>query len=199
MIVEAIGGVLFALRYHVEKDKDNLIGIIMEDADYVKKFSQLFRRPIRPRVYDNTLGGEKIAIAIRKAEAVNKAKIHDWDLYDTAEEESCRFIIGAVGDVWITELKKKMTKYAEVKAIEMITHLRKTALGTHEVDILELQDQMCELHLKVEFIPEYIEAMEKAQEQSERAGSKISNATMVNITTKAKLSTERYPKTNDDW
>ena len=33
MIVEAIGGVLFALRYDVEKGKDNLIGIIIEDPE----------------------------------------------------------------------------------------------------------------------------------------------------------------------
>ena len=61
-----------------------------------------------------------------------------------------------------SKLKKKMTKYAEVKAIGMINHLRKTCLGTHEVDILELQDQMRELHLKVDSIPKYIEAMDKA-------------------------------------
>ena len=45
MIVEAIGGVLFTLRYDVEKGKGNPIGIIMEDD-------------------------EKITIAILKAEAV---------------------------------------------------------------------------------------------------------------------------------
>ena len=36
MIVEAIGGVLFTLRYDVEKGKDNLIGMIVEDPEYVR-------------------------------------------------------------------------------------------------------------------------------------------------------------------
>ena len=54
------------------------------------------------------------------------------------------------------------------------------------------------MHLKVESIPEYIAAMEKVQEQSELANNKISDAMMVNIATKAMLSTERYPKTSDD-
>ena len=103
-----------------------------------------------------------MTIAVRKAEAVHKARIQDWDLYDTAEEESCRFIIDSVDDMWIAELKKKVTKYAEVKAIDLIRHLPKTALVTHKVDILELQDQMREIHLKVDSITEYIEAMEKA-------------------------------------
>ena len=58
---------------------------------------------------------------------------------------------------------------------------------------------MCEIHLKVDSITEYIEAMEKAQEQVERVDNMISDAIMVNIATKAMLSTERSPKTNDDW
>ena len=101
MIVEAIGGVLFTLRCDVEKGKDNLIGIIVEDPGYVKKFGRSSRRPTSPGVYDDTLGGDKVTIAVRKAEAVHKAKIQDWNLYDTAEEESCRFIIDTVDDVWL--------------------------------------------------------------------------------------------------
>ena len=41
--------------------------------------------------------------------------------------------------------------------------------------------------------------MEKAQEQSERADNKISDAMMLNIGNKAMLLTERFPKANDDW
>ena len=44
---------------------------------------------------------------------------------------------------------------------------------------------MREMHLKVDSIPEYIERMEKLQEQFERADNKFSNAMMVNISTKA--------------
>ena len=47
----------------------------------------------------------------------------------------------------------------------MTDHLRKTCLGTREVDILELKDQMRELNLKINSTPEYIETMEKAQKQ----------------------------------
>ena len=104
-------------------------------------------------------------MAMRKAEVVWKAKVKDWDLYSVTEEEERQFIIDSVEDVWIAEIKKKGTVYAEVTAIEMIDHLRKTCLGTHEIDILDLQDKIRELHLKVETIAEYIEAMEKAQEQ----------------------------------
>ena len=104
-IVEAIGGDLYTLRYDVEKGKDNLIGIIIEDPEYVDKFGHSFRRPTRPEVYATKLKGETVTIDIRKAEAVWKAKIQDRDLYETAEEESCRFIIDSVDveDVRIAE------------------------------------------------------------------------------------------------
>ena len=80
MIVETVGGVIFTLRYDVKKGKDNLIGIIVEDPEYVATFGRPFRRPTHPGVYDDTLAGNKVAIAARKSEAVHKAKIQDWDL-----------------------------------------------------------------------------------------------------------------------
>ena len=44
-----------------------------------------------------------------------------------------------------------------------------------------------------------MEAMEKAQEHSERADNNISDAAIVNIGTKAMLSSVQFPKANDDW
>ena len=110
------------------------------------------RRPTRPGIYDNAVSDNKVTIAIRKAEAVWKAKIQDWRLYDVAKEEARRFIIDCVEDVWLVELKKNATVYVKVKAIKMIEHLCKTRRGTHEIDILGLKDQMRELHLKMETI-----------------------------------------------
>ena len=110
------------------------------------------RRPTRPGIYGNAVSGNKVTIAILKAEAVWKAKIQDWGLYDVAKEEACRFIIDCVQDVWLAELKKEAAVYAEIKAIKMIEHLCKTRCSAHEIDILGLQDQMLELHLKMETI-----------------------------------------------
>ena len=81
-------------------------------------------------MYDKKLKGDKVTVEIRKAEAVLKAKIDDWDLSDTAEREACRFIIDSVEDVWLAELKKKITIYAERTALELTEHLYNTALGT---------------------------------------------------------------------
>ena len=68
-VVEAICGFLCTLRYDVEKGRDNLVGIIVDDPTYVKRFGQSFRRPDRPSVYDDSLTGDKVTVKIRKAEA----------------------------------------------------------------------------------------------------------------------------------
>ena len=99
MIVEVIGGVLYPLRYDTEGGKDNLLGIILPDPKYVAKFGRSFKRPTHPGVYDKKLKRDEVTVEIRKAEAVWKAKIDDWDLFDTTERETCRFIIDSVEDV----------------------------------------------------------------------------------------------------
>ena len=198
-IVEELGGILFTIRYDSEKGEDNLIGIVIPQAEYTIRYNRAFQRPARPAVYDDRIVDGPVTNEVRKAEAKWRAKIHDWELYDVAEEESRRFIMDSVDEVWIAELKRTVTVYAEVTAFEMLEHLRVICVGTHEIDILDLQDQMRELHLKVDTIPEYIEAMEKAQEQARRAENEISEAMVVNMATRAMLATERYPKANDDW
>ena len=54
-------------------------------------------------------------------------------------------------------------------------------------------------HTTMESIPQYIEAMERAQKQSKRANNEIGDAMLVNMATKAMLATERFPKANEDW
>ena len=96
MIVETVGRVLYTLCCDVEKGKGNLIGIIIDDPEYVEKFGHSLRRPTCPRVYETKLKGEKVTVEIRKVEVVHKAKIKDWDLYNMAKEESCRFVIDSI-------------------------------------------------------------------------------------------------------
>lgn len=108
-------------------------------------------------------------------------------------------MIDAVDETWIAELKKPRSVYLKVYAKTMIAHLQKVALGTHKIDVLDLQDEMRKLHPKTDSVPEYTKQMERLQEQSERANNKISDATLVNIAIKAMLATEHHPTTNDKF
>ena len=87
-IVEELGGILFTIRYDSEKGEDNLIGIVIPQHEYTIRYNRAFQRPTRPAVYDDAIVDGPVTNKVRKAEAKWKAKIHDWELYDVAEEES---------------------------------------------------------------------------------------------------------------
>ena len=53
--------------------------------------------------------------------------------------------------------------YTDVEPWVLITHLQRHANGRHAFDLLTLMDQMCQYHLEHEVIPEYINALEDAQ------------------------------------
>ena len=71
----------------------------------------------------------------------------------------------------------------------MLDHLQEMWLGNHEVNILVLMDKMRQMHHVFETIPQYIDALDKAQKQAERAEIPIADATLVMMSTKAMLET----------
>ena len=64
---------------------------------------------------------------------------------------------------------------------------------------MALHNKMQRYHLEVEEVPEYINMLEDAQRQAGRAGRTISNETLLLFLSTAMLTTERFPRANDDW
>ena len=63
---------------------------------------------------------------------------------------------------------------------------------------MALHNEMQSYHLEVEGIPEYINMLEDAQNQSGREGRTIANKTLLIFASTAMLTTERFPRTNDN-
>ena len=82
--------------------------------------------------------------------------------------ESGRFIVGAMDDVWLAELKKRVTIHADVFAINKLKHLCTHCLGAQEVKIFETLRQN-QYNVTMDLIPWYIDAIEKAKKTSKRA------------------------------
>ena len=81
----------------------------------------------------------------------------------------------------------------------MLENLQGICVGNHAIDILDLQDKMRVIYTEHESIAQYIQALEEAQKQATRAGTKSTDATLVMIATKVMLETQRFPTTNDKW
>ena len=94
---ETLNGILFTVRYDADKAEHNLIGIVIDDDDYKDRYGKPFQRLKRPKAYDETIQEvDKVTIKVCKSEALPKAKISDWELYDVSESKSARFIVDSV-------------------------------------------------------------------------------------------------------
>ena len=62
-----------------------------------------------------------------------------------------------------------------------------------------MHNGMQRYHLEVEGIPEYINMLEDAQRQSGQAGRTITDETILLFASTTMLTSERFPRANDDW
>ena len=81
----------------------------------------------------------------------------------------------------------------------IFAHLQAGCNGRHALDLLALHNEMQRYHLEVEGIPEYIKMLEDAQRQAGREGRTIADKTLLLFSSTAMLTSERFPRANDDW
>ena len=114
----------------------------------------------------------------------------NWAVYNTAERESGLFILKVVEHVWLSEISKGLPMYfSKFLAKTMLDNIQEICLGDHYIDILVLEDKMRKMHNEWDIIPQYIEALEDAQQQAKRAKILIDDATLVMYVMRAMLST----------
>ncbi len=192
---------LYPIPYDRADDKHNLMGILATSADYKARFTTDFPTPSRPALYDPTIGKTVVGVERAQLEAAHKAKIADWEAYECAMRETREFIISVVEDTWIHELRDQITFYATVTPRALLAHLWATCSGLHALDLLALQNDMQQYHLKYEGVPEYINALEDAQDLWSRADktNPITDGTLVLYASTAFLANQRFPRTNERW
>ena len=98
------------------------MGLIDEDAAYTTEYGKSFPRTSRPGIYASDIDTTKDALLDSlKKEAVHKARISDWEIYDVAKSKVNRFIVRIVADVWISPLSKGSPEfYAKQKTKEIL-------------------------------------------------------------------------------
>ena len=81
------------------------MGLIDDNTAYATEYSESFPRPARLGIYTSDTNTTKyVPLDSRKKEAVHKATISNWEIYDVAKSEANRFIVRIVADVWISPL-----------------------------------------------------------------------------------------------
>ena len=114
----------------------------------------------------------------QKKEAVHKARIVDWEIYDVAKNEANRFIVGIVANVWISPLSKgRPTFYAKRISKELLDQIQVVCPG-----------KIRTMHVTTDTTPQYIAALEKVQLQAARAEMPIPDNYLMMVDTEAMLS-----------
>ena len=120
-------------------------------------------------------------------------------LNDLAEKQTAKFFAWTVQKTYLSALCEGPTMYmCNVTAMTTLKHLQKNATYNYKIDILVLQDVMRKYHHTYDTITEYIEAIELAQKQSERAKQNITDAMLVTMATEGVLNGKRYLKANNN-
>ena len=106
-IYDTISKIFYPIRYDIVGAKHNLMGLVDEDTSYATEYSESFHRPERPVIYASDIDSRKDAsLDNRRKEAVHKARISYWEIYDVTKSGANRFIVCVLEDVWISPLSK---------------------------------------------------------------------------------------------
>ena len=196
---EAFTPLLLQIPYDKMGGNHNLIGIIRSKSAYVKRYGKAFPKPKRVGAYYLNIDDNATAVVRAILEAVHKARRADRATFETARQEMTQFVLAVVADTWVRELRYPNSIYTEVSPQDFFAHLQEGCTVRHALNLLALQNEMQSYHLEVEGIPEYINMLEDAQRQAGREGRTITYDTLLLFTSTAILTSERFPRANDNW
>ena len=148
----------------------NLSGVILpaERYEQIYKNGAYATPPFIP-LYDDNIDGDSTRLEINYAEGKHEAQRNDRQLYETADNACCSFIMVVVDKTWYKELEDPDTFYTKVTDLKLLNHLTKFCAGLHTVDAVDIPQIMKELYKDSEVVPQFINAMEVAQRKSKRA------------------------------
>ena len=108
-------------------------------------------------------------------------------------------MLAVVADTWVSELRDSDSLYTKVAHKGLFAHLQVGCTGRHALNVLALHNEIQRDHLKVEVIPEYINMLVDAQWQAGWEGRTIANETLLLFESTVMLTSDRFPRSNDDW
>ena len=196
---ETLYPLLLAIPYDSEHGKHNLSGIILDDKTYKTTYGTPFPVPTKPGAYDTSIPDDAKSVIRARAEAIHKARIQDYLIYDAALRATHRFILNVIDDTYVRTLKHATTYYTKVHPRTILKHLRTTCGGLHPIDAVSLINDMNHYYEATTGIPEYINKLEDAQKKAQRANVPIADSTLVAIATASVMASQQYPRTDDVW
>ena len=147
----------------------NLLGVILP----TKRYEHIYKNGaylILPVIalYDDTIEKDATRTEVCRAEGKYKSKRNERAFYETSDTSSKNFIMEVVDKMWYREVKDPDTFYTNVTALKLLDHITEFCSGIHTVDVVDITQVMKTIFSYAEGIPQYINAMEAAQQKSKQ-------------------------------
>ena len=135
---EELTAILHPLLYYSEKGIHNLMGLVVNKDNCKVRYGIKFLKTTKPTVCNGYIPNNATHAVCAKAEAVHTAKTTDYHIFAAAERETRYFILAAVEDTWVLELRDPVKLYTAVSPSELLSHLQVLCGGLHSLDVLAL-------------------------------------------------------------
>ena len=100
--------------------------------------------------------------------------------------------MGVFNETRYKDLEDPDTFYTNITAFKLLDHLTKFCLGLHTVDAMDIPQVMKTFYNNAEGIPQYINAMEAAQQKHKRENTAIHDEYMHAVALKSLLQSGEY-------
>ena len=192
---ECLMSILIGTPYNTVDGYCNLWEIISSDAAYKSQHHRVFGPPTQPVVYPITPDNATSFVRSR-TDTVNKFLWHDFKLHKSAKCGCCAFIINAVEDTRIRELRYYKTIYANITTKALMYHIQLRYDCLHALEVVNLTSDILTYYGDASGIPEYINMLEDTQKKAQQAQIPIPDVTIMAIDTKLLLQAQYFtPKT----
>ena len=117
----------------------NILGFILPTDSYqqIYKNGAYVIPPVIP-LYDDNIDKDATRLEINHAAGNHEAQRNDRQLYETANNACCSFIMAMVDETWYKELEDPDTFYTKVTALKLLDHLTEFCAGLHTVDAVNI-------------------------------------------------------------
>jgi hypothetical protein len=180
--------------------KHNLSGLIQRRTVYQNSRNDNAPFPafVALGIYPSIADDAKQNI-VRKEEAIHKVKLADEGRRLAAETGLSQFIFTVVDETWYKDLRDPDEFYTNVTAMDLLGHFESHSTELTETEAVKIPMQMMALYKECEGIPQYIQALEKAQRRSVRGNLPVADNVLAATAINALLSTGDYKDDTTSW
>ena len=150
-------------------------------------------------LYYDTINRDATRIEVHQAKGKHESGQNYRAIYEMADTACKNFIMEVVDETWYKDLKDTDVLYTNVTALKLLDHLTEFCLVLHTIGAVNFPQYMKTLFSDVNGIPQFINAMEAAQQKSKRAKLVIQDKYMQDVVLKLLPQSGDYETETREW